>query len=482
MAVNLVGMHDREGKHLTPDGYCLITEELGLDNNRGGDYTDIAHPIVRLNHRYCPQGTIPRKEHYADFARTVGGYVQNSRGCKHWIIGNETNLSVEWPGVPITAADYRECFALCRNAIKAVQPDAVVMPAPVGPWNTQSGDWIAYFQDILQGSCDGIAIHAYGTLDKVYMESMPHRKYGFWAYQDFMDAIPPDKRGLPVFITEANENIPWRAGWFTGAVEEVVRWNASGKQPIHCVLPYCYIHRDQFGIDGKGDVQDEIRAVHARGYEAPQASGWGQRSRTEQVVIHHSATPPTVTAGAIRDYHLSRGYKGIAYHALVYQDGSVEQVNPWDRLTWHAGCGYDCPQNANAYSIGICLVGNFTKAPPPEAQLAGARKLVGELVGMFGPLRVIGHREAYRVSTECPGKAFTTEMVRSLLPPAGDLPEHETSTDPAVLAEKARWFAEEATRRVEAGDYAGALEILHSLVHPEMGLYYRLERLLKENE
>jgi hypothetical protein len=475
---NLVGMHDEEGAHVAP-GWCLVTVEAF---HPGRDFHHLVKPIVRLNNGYHPNGTIPQAQDYPRFAQACGEYVRTSKGCRHWIIGNEPNLAHERPqGHPISAQSYVACFNLCRDAIKRVQPDAVVIPAPVGPWNTETGDWLVYQQILWAAECDGLAIHTYGSLDKAYMQP-PYdgRKYGFWAYQDFMAVIPADKRHLPVFLTETNENVPWRTGWFTQAIEEVVRWNASGKQPIHCVLPYCYIHRDQFGLDGKGDVLDEIRTVYAREYTAPQpsiSSSWGKRSRTEQVVIHHSATPPTVTAQAIRDYHLSRGYKGIAYHALVYRDGTVEQVNPWDALSWHAGCGFDSPQNANAYSIGVCLVGDFTHEPPPAAQMEGTRRLVGKLVGMFGPLKVIGHREAYRVSTECPGNAFTTEMVHRLLPPAGDLPEHETSTDPVVLSDKLRWYLEEEQRMREQGNTTRADAIHLSLII----LSYRLTQLLKES-
>jgi hypothetical protein len=456
--MGLVGMHDEEGAFLTPDGYVLVTVEVSWG---GKDFSHLKKPICRLNHGYHPEGTIPRKVYYAQFAGECGEFVKHSQGCRIWIIGNEPNLSHEWPhGEPITASDYARCFTLCREAIKRVQPEAVVIPAPIGPWNMESGDWLAYFRQTLSVPCDGIALHTYGDLSHAYMQSMPNRRYGFWAYKDFLAAIPEDKRGLPVYITEANPNMEWYAGWLTGAVREVT-------EPIECLLPYCYIHRDKFGIQGNSDVEREIERLAG---EYVSMSGWGIRSRTEQIVIHHSATAPTVTEEAIRSYHLSKGYAGIAYHALVYPDGRWKQVNPWDALSWHAGCGYDTPLNANAYSIGVCLLGDFTKQPPPEQQLQGARELVAHLMGLYGELRVIGHREAYKVSTACPGNAFTPEMVGSLLPAVG-APE---------LAEKLRWFAEEVTRRIEASDYTGALDILYSLVEHDAGLCYQLERLLKQ--
>jgi len=60
------------------------------------------------------------------------------------------------------------------------------------------------------------------------------------------------------------------------------------------------------------------------------------------------------------------------------------------------------------------------------------------------------------------------------------LPQDETAMDAATLAEKCRWFTEEATRQLEQGDVGRALEILKGIINLDNGLFYRLERLLKK--
>ncbi|MFA6270877.1 MAG: M23 family metallopeptidase [Candidatus Paceibacterota bacterium] len=52
------------------------------------------------------------------------------------------------------------------------------------------------------------------------------------------------------------------------------------------------------------------------------------------------------------------------------------------------------------------------------------------------------------------------------------------SRDPKQMQPKARFWTEEATRKLEANDTADALAILHDIVNPSSGLMYSLERAL----
>jgi hypothetical protein len=482
MALNMVGMHDREGSHLVP-GWCLITEELGLDNERGGDYCGIVAPIVRLNHRYHPGGTLPKPEHYARFAEVCAGYVRNSRGCRHWIIGNEPNLRHEWPeGQVITAADYARCFNLCRAAIRRVQPEAVVIPAPIGPWNVEAGDWLAYWKDVLgRVSCEGLAIHAYGEHGAHFM-GPPYsgRRYGFWAYRDLLEAVPPDKRGLPVYMTECNPNRPWTTGWFPQAVEDVRTWNLSG-QRVHGVLPYCYINRDQFGLEGHQDVLDEIRGVYARGYSVEEgwphwdaegfvryaeALDWGA-VRPNKVFLHHTWKPTGADwrGAATMDamYRVYRGYGWSVFpHLFVAEDGIWQM---WDLRKNGAGV-----VGQNDRAIHVEMVGDYDRALPGGNTWANTKAVLRVLLRVLGLREVLFHRDY--ADKSCPGSAVTKEWVRAEL---GPLPEHETATDPAVVAEKARWWLEEAQRMIETGDLEAAQRFNKSLIV----LLYRLEKMLK---
>ena len=128
---HIFGLHDPGGEHLMLEagrpGWVLVTEAIGANPNdqSGGDYRYLSDRglgvIVRLNNAYHPGGTIPYSSHYRDFARRCGNFVENSRGCHIWIIGNEPNLPWERPGGEggevITPELYARCFLLCRNEI-----------------------------------------------------------------------------------------------------------------------------------------------------------------------------------------------------------------------------------------------------------------------------------------------------------------------------------------------------------------------------
>src|SRR5213076_2388588 len=110
-------------------------------------------------------------------------------GCSLWTIGNELNISGEWPYDPalgkapyVTPSNYALCFRKVYNAIKAVHPgDKVIPEAPAafsGPFpagsNPYNGTnyayeanpltWVQHLNQYLSaitntGPLDGIALH-----------------------------------------------------------------------------------------------------------------------------------------------------------------------------------------------------------------------------------------------------------------------------------------------------------------------------------
>ncbi|MFA5378590.1 MAG: peptidoglycan recognition family protein [Dehalococcoidia bacterium] len=509
MALNIVGMHDREGTTLVP-GWCLVTEELGLDNDRGGDYRGIVAPIVRLNHRYSPQGTIPRREHYARFAEVCAGYVKNSQNCRHWIIGNETNLRHEWPdGVMITAQDYAECFTLCRNAIKALTPDAVVIPAPVGPWNVEAkyplnptGDWLLYQAQVLEAvQCDGVAIHSYGEFGDVWMGApYQNRHYGFRAYRDLIGAIPSGKMNLPVFLTECNPNRVWSGFWMQDAVEEINAWNQQGNQQVVCVLPYCYVNRDAYGFRDKGDVLADIRAAYDKGYTPKEMTfrpgAWPHFTREKfaeyvkeldwtskptRLFLHHTAvpTPETwkgmATMDAMYAYYRQQiwyddaGRKQVGWtvfpHIFVAQDG-IWLMNDLRK----DGAGV---VGQNRGSIHVEMVLNGDVSLPNGEMWENCKIVLRTLLETLGIPALEYHRDF--AAKTCPGIKVTKTWVTNQLFPSQGLPENEPSMNPAIIAEKCRWWQEEVQRMIEAGNLQAASRMNKSLIV----LLYRLEKILK---
>ena len=167
----IYGLHDPGGEWVMEQagakGWILFTEAIGADpNDRGGrDYSDYGNRgfgvMVRLNNGYEPAGTIPRSDRYNDFARRCANFVQNSRGCTIWIIGNVVNHPVERAGGAggevITPELYARCYRQCREAMHQVQPQAQVLVGGAAPWNPSTtypgnpnGDWVLYFADILK--------------------------------------------------------------------------------------------------------------------------------------------------------------------------------------------------------------------------------------------------------------------------------------------------------------------------------------------
>ncbi|MCX7670490.1 MAG: N-acetylmuramoyl-L-alanine amidase, partial [Anaerolineae bacterium] len=309
----LYGFHDPGGEEIMAEagifGWILFTEAIGCDPNdtSGRDYTPWANRgfgiLVRLNNGYAPEGTIPPAARYSDFAKRCANFVRSSPGAHIWIIGNEMNHPIERPGAKIegdrvinpgetiTPSMYANCYRQCRAAIKAVpghQNDQVIVGA-VAPWNNSTvydgnpnGDWCKYLTDILTilgpANCDGIAIHTYthgANPEFIYNDyrmnpPFQNRQYHFRAYRDFMQAIPPSMRTLPVYITETDQDDPWsnvNNGWVQRAYGEIDAWNKTpGTQKIRALILYRYPRIDRWYIEGKAGVIDDFKQALRQKY------------------------------------------------------------------------------------------------------------------------------------------------------------------------------------------------------------------------
>jgi len=288
-------------------GWVFVTEAIGFnpENKRGKDYTHLSQHglgvMVRLNAGYGGVGTIPFEKDYEAFAQRCANFVEASTGAHIWIIGNEPNHPIEWPGADwdwnlaqpispdsigekITPERYAKAYLLAREAIKSTpgHEEDLVLTAAVAPWNAlctypgnPKGDWITYFRDMLRhigaDNGDGITIHAYThgadphLIDAETRMQAPFqkRRYEFRVYQDFMDAIPWDMHHLPVYLTEADQNEPWlneNKGWVKRAYGEIDHWNKRHPfRPIRALILYRWSKSDQWYIDGKQGVIEDFR-------------------------------------------------------------------------------------------------------------------------------------------------------------------------------------------------------------------------------
>jgi len=303
--------HLFEGKNKT--GWVLFTQTVGTDPDHGSGH-DVTMwsgsgygVIIRLNHDYEPSGTLPVRAKYADFARACARYVQNSQGCHIWIIGNEQNNVREHPGGAehpvehITPEMYAEAFNLARRRIKEVQPEAIVVPGAVDPYNTYP--WrllgnrrnrpLEYFKEMLShiDDLDGIALHTYThwmdvgliTRKTVFTHEFlqpgtpKEHYYDFQAYRPFAEAIPEKWRDRPIYITETNhwlalehqprnreeeKKVGWvnkDKGWVQAAYAEIHRWNSTPHaQQIHCLLLYRWTG-DEWAIEHLGEIHKDFK-------------------------------------------------------------------------------------------------------------------------------------------------------------------------------------------------------------------------------
>jgi N-acetyl-anhydromuramyl-L-alanine amidase AmpD/prefoldin subunit 5 len=341
----LYGLHDPGGEHLMTQrgvpGWVLVTVAIGHNPNDyssgddlrfRGNYSPLSDQglgvIVRLNNAYGPHGTLPYAQYYADFAQRCANFVRSSRGCHLWIIGNEPNHPVEWPGadwdwnaVPprpkspntvgekITPDRYASCYRQARAAIRSVnghERDQVLVGG-IAPWNplttydtNPNGDWVLYFADVLRligdGRCDGITLHAYThgvspqlvTSDaKVGDPRFSQYHWHFRCYQDFMQAIPAGMRNLPVYITETDQgDDPWNnanSGWVREAYEEINRWNQSGTQQIRSLILYRWPRIDKWYIEGKQGVIEDFQQAVDRRYQWQEVPGIDLEALAAQV-------------------------------------------------------------------------------------------------------------------------------------------------------------------------------------------------------
>lgn len=132
------------------------------------------------------------------------------------------------------------------------------------------------------------------------------------------------------------------------------------------------------------------------------------------IMLHHSLTEDsdTVSWGAIRRYHMEeKGWSDIGYHfgvELVNGHYEIMVGRSLDRAGAHCKEG-----NMNQLAIGICAVGNFDLASPPEAQIAALHDLVQGLMFQYGipAANVVGHRE-FAPYKSCPGTQCDLDAFR----------------------------------------------------------------------
>jgi hypothetical protein len=288
----LYGVHDAYDRALFSGGktgWVLFTERVVSEQGNMA-YEDWAingyGVIARLNNDYGGTGTIPVPSEYDRFARNCAEWVRRSRGCRVYVIGNEMNNPREWPeggnnpANDITPELYAQCFNKVRAAIKSVQPNAIVVPGAVDPYQGPRMSCLDYFTRLMNAitDLDGIALHCYThgyTPDLVtHMKTFDDdplrwQYYHFRCYSTLIDCIPTRFRRKPIYLTEtdAHGGQPWSGGqngWVQAAYQEIQRYNAQPHaQQIQTAILYRWSLDDNYSLVDKPAVQADIRATIA---------------------------------------------------------------------------------------------------------------------------------------------------------------------------------------------------------------------------
>jgi len=456
----IFGIHDPGGEYLMQEkgrtGWVVVTEAIGHNPGdwSGPDYSSITaggHGVIaRLNNGYGSSGTIPRPEHYGDFAQRCGNFVQNSSGEAHiWIIGNEPNLGCEWPdGVPIYPSDYIDCYLQCRSNIRSRpghEGDHVI-PAAIGTYAAGSpptcvGDWIDYFVQVLQGvqgQCDAITLHTYthGTdPNLIFSEAVmdpPYddRYYHFRAYRNYMAVIPAGMRSLPVYITETDQMpLPghpaegWadvNSGWVQNAYAEINAWNSTpDNQVIRSVCLYRWWPDDVWCWQYKEGVKNDFRDAMNHDYR------WGDPTVEGNDASFEGETVPSILSpsgsAAVTVTVRNTGTTVWTFPALYRLGGTSANDFVWSDFAHGGYClsPTDCRAFlADGESIGPGASKTFSfriTAPAAPGGYTFGCRLVQDGVEWFGPSLAVP--VVVEAGSSCPYSSLQARMQRDFADP-----------------------------------------------------------------
>lgn len=378
-------------------------------NQQGGDNftaaSNAGHTVIcRINNGYGEDGTIPVPSQYANFAQRCANYVAGTQGCEYFVIGNETNLAHEWPKVNgwrsyISPQSYADCFRLCYNAIKAVRPNAKVIPqalAPfAGPYSAgpdHDGNplgWTTYMNQMLTaiantGPLDGIAVHinsrGYTYADVHSQQKVNGQFFSFYVYKDWVNlGTPASLQCLPYYATECNGIYYWKGGhpecsscgnpsccyqpnWARWIYDEINAWNqaqaATGKGIYRCVNMYRWCQWcDPWNIRGapqQGQIEADMYNAIAQDYRWPNSCGSGPTATPTNTPSNTptntpSNTPTNTTAGG--PANIAQGK--LAYASSQYSsneapgkavDGVINAGSKWTSVAqspswWYVDLG-----------------------------------------------------------------------------------------------------------------------------------------------
>ncbi len=146
----------------------------------------------------------------------------------------------------------------------------------------------------------------------------------------------------------------------------------------------------------------------------------------KSIIIHHSYATSGSSAGIDHDHLHNKKWDGVGYHFIIGNGkgmplGRIDYTFRWTHQYHGAHAGN---KEHNEHGIGICLIGNFEKQPPPPIQWQRAADLCAVLLQHYPQLSVediLPHSHVRDGGTLCPGASFDMkrfrEQVQSLIAP-----------------------------------------------------------------
>jgi len=121
------------------------------------------------------------------------------------------------------------------------------------------------------------------------------------------------------------------------------------------------------------------------------------------IIIHCSATPPTMDIGAdeIRKWHTGKGWSDIGYHYVIRRDGVCEDGRAEKRAGAHV-------KGFNSNSIGVCMIGGVDAEGNSESNFTAIQwdvlePLICILSERYPDARITGHNDPeFNSGKDCP--------------------------------------------------------------------------------
>ncbi len=169
------------------------------------------------------------------------------------------------------------------------------------------------------------------------------------------------------------------------------------------------------------------QAISPRGWGAKvDYDKWTDRyTPDEALALHHGGSgdypahkPPYSPEKEMKQlrsweaYHLSRGWRGIAYGWAIGQSGTIYRLRGWNGYGAHTGDHDGDGVSNNSEIIPILFIGSGDRQVLSDAAQTALRELRVWLEAALGrPLKLYGHQEIQDRGTRCPGQ-YGMEYVR----------------------------------------------------------------------